>query len=85
VLYHSNFTEPRSSNRRVKTAAPRRKFARGAFSVAAEETPIRENSAPSGASLYLQRRDLPVRLSEKKFALGACPPPSSAIPKQVSV
>ncbi len=42
----------------MKTAALRRNFAREAFSAAAEETPIREKSAPLGASLYLQSRDL---------------------------
>src|SRR6202012_5399205 len=68
-LYHPNFTEPRSSNRRVKTAAVRRNFARRAFTVAAEETPIRENSVPLGDSLYLQSGDLHFR---PQVRVGVC-------------
>ena len=57
-LYHSNSLEPRVVDTAAKSAALRRNFYACAFSASAEETPIKENSGPFGASLYLQSRDL---------------------------
>ncbi len=74
-LYHSNSLEPRLVDSVAKSDALRRNFYACAFSAAAEETPIRENSAAFGASLYLQSGDLhfglQVRVGSLCLAVGA--------------